>query len=429
MLLLNKVFRYPAKSQPEIKIINGLPNFYHWTHTPGVSGQPQLTSGINLMRKVSTPSGQRRPAILIRSSPYLYGTKSTPWQDRYDLDKGRVRYFGDAKREHMPDPLKPKGNKALLDLRDEHQSPDREVRENSAPLIFFVCPRQGQAKFSGIGVIESAERISQVDANQQPFTNYVFECSILDLKDEGETLNWEWLRERSDKTRLDNETTTYAPEAWKQWVRNGSSALSNVRRNVAKFDISPKQDQLPKPGTYEEKILKQIYDFYSQHGNSYKKRFEALAEIITEYIISEDGNGTYQRGWVTRGSGDQGIDFIGRLDIGNGFGSTSLIVLGQGKCEKIGKATNAVHIARTVARLRRGWLGSYVTTSFFTDNTQREVIDDKYPILLIPGLKVAETIRAITLRDGVSVDEYLKRIDEEYESRLQDREPEQVLSI
>ncbi|MAK54093.1 MAG: restriction endonuclease, partial [Acidimicrobiaceae bacterium] len=64
-----------------------------------------------------------------------------------------------------------------------------------------------------------------------------------------------------------------------------------------------------------------------------------------------------------------------------------------------------------------------------TDNTQREVIDDKYPILLIPGLKVAETIRAITLRDGISVDEFLKRIDKEYESRLQDREPEQVLSM
>ena len=43
-------------------------------------------------------------------------------------------------------------------------------------------------------------------------------------------------------------------------------------------------------------------------------------------------------------------------------------------------ATNGKDIARTVARLKRGWIGIYITTGYFSEPVQREVIEDKYPL-------------------------------------------------
>jgi hypothetical protein len=86
-------------------------------------------------------------------------------------------------------------------------------------------------------------------------------------------------------------------------------------------------------------------------------------------------------------------------------------------------------IARTVARLRRGWLGCYVTTATFSPSTQQEVIEDRYPLVLIPGAKVAEAVRTLALRDGLTVSELLKRVDDSYIDRLRDRDPEQVLVL
>ena len=78
--------------------------------------------------------------------------------------------------------------------------------------------------------------------------------------------------------------------------------------------------------------------------------------------------------------------------MGHGFSRTPLVVLGQAKCVTVGGQTNARDLARTVARLRRGWLGVFVTTGVVTERAQREVYDDRYPLLLITGVQVAETI-------------------------------------
>ena len=47
---------------------------------------------------------------------------------------------------------------------------------------------------------------------------------------------------------------------------------------------------------------------------------------------------------------DNGIDFVGRLDVGDGREVAKLVVLGQAKCERTDAPTNGVHLARTVAR-------------------------------------------------------------------------------
>jgi len=72
-----------------------------------------------------------------------------------------------------------------------------------------------------------------------------------------------------------------------------------------------------------------------------------------------------------------------------------------------------------VARLRRGWIGAYVTTSFFTEVAQREMVADEYPLVLVPGRAVAEGVEK--LRDNLGIDtveELLDWADEAYERML-----------
>jgi hypothetical protein len=127
-------------------------------------------------------------------------------------------------------------------------------------------------------------------------------------------------------------------------------------------------------------------------------------------------------------SSDGGADFIGRLDIGSRFGKTKLVVLGQAKCESLKTPTGGNHIARTVARLKRGWIGAYVTTSYFSEAVQREIIEDQYPILLINGKRIAEVVHRIIHDDGyTTLEALLDELDEQYIDRIHNRRPEEIL--
>jgi len=426
VLRFNELLRYTDEQFPELESIDGFANFWFLTHTDDGLPQARLRAGISQMKKVKSGSVDRRPAVMIRSSPYKAGTSATPWHDSFDMDRGRVRYFGDAKFKDMPSP-EVRGNKILRSLFDQSNSPDRAVRANTAPLLFFLAPRQGFVEFRGIGLIEQVELVSQVDEKGRAFSNYAFDCALVDLAPEGEELDWDWISGRKNPGLTDEEALELAPQKWRKWVAEGKDSLSSVRRNVARAKVFDKEDQLPPPDSEERKVLDKIYNFYST-SNDRKKRFEALAEVVTEFVISES-HGRYKRGWVTRGSGDHGIDFVGRLDVGSGFSTTSLVVLGQAKCEKPDSSTSGEAIARTVARLRRGWIGCYVTTGTFSKANQQEVIEDRYPLILVSGAKVAEAVKRMAVLNGTSVDEFLQKVDSTYGDRLRDRDPEQVLDL
>lgn len=119
---------------------------------------------------------------------------------------------------------------------------------------------------------------------------------------------------------------------------------------------------------------------------------------------------------------------MGRLDVGSGFSKVKQVVFGQAKCELPTSTTSGKDVARTAARLRRGWIGAYVTLGAFSESVQREVIDDEYPILLVPGERVArELITAATESGRGGLEEYLRSVDNEYDRAVIDRRPEEIL--
>jgi hypothetical protein len=423
---IGQLLRYGRPKDPRPPTVDGLPNFWHLTDCPGRS-QAQLERGINVIARTDAQGSQRVPAILLSSSPHKVGSAATPWQDHLEPDAGLARYFGDHKPSHAHLPDASPGNRAMLGAWERHSSIQRATRLQAEPLVLFrrvayAGRQKGFVEFEGIGIIERVELLTQLDVRTGlPFANYAFDILILDLSKEGEELSWEWICQRRDPAMSDEDCLGTAPSSWQEWVQEGDAARVRLRRSVARLAVASKGVQVPTAGTPEDNVLKEVVAFYSER----KHRFEALAELLAARVLAGAGT-TYRLGWITQRGHDFGIDFVGRLDIGSGFARTSLVVLGQAKCEQ--SATSARDIARTIARLQRGWLGCYVTTSYFSSSVQQEVLEDKYPIALIHGRRVGEETRNLAFERGApSVNDLLKSIDSEYQSRLAQRRPEEVL--
>lgn len=52
-------------------------------------------------------------------------------------------------------------------------------------------------QFEGYGVIERVELVSQWDSKRRlPFSNHVFDCAVLSMKEENEEFDWTWINKR-----------------------------------------------------------------------------------------------------------------------------------------------------------------------------------------------------------------------------------------
>jgi Restriction endonuclease AspBHI N-terminal/Restriction endonuclease len=423
---MGQTLRYSSSKDPGPPMVDGLANFWHETIAPDGT-RTQLEAGISPIGMVRAVDGRRTPAILLRSSPHKAGSEVTPWQDLFDPNHGHIRYYGDSKpTSQVPAEASP-GNKALLEAFALHAAGTATERAGAAPLLCFrgvpvAGAAKGHVQFCGVGVLWRAERVAQWDAKTaRSFANYRFDIVVLSLAAEDEQLDWAWINRRRDPGAATADCLQLAPQAWRDWVRGGAAALPRLRRSLARLRTVGQAAQLPVAGSREAAALQQVLAFYAGR----KHRFEALAELVAERVLRGQG-ADYRPGWLTPASSDGGADFVGRLDVGDGFARAPLVVLGQAKCE-LG-ATSGLHLARTVARLRRGWLGVFVTTGFFSLPAQREALDDQYPLVLIHGLRVAEEVLRLAFeRHGADVTALLEAVDATYQDRLQLRRPEEIL--
>jgi hypothetical protein len=432
LLQVGKIYRSSDKViDHQVEIVDGHPNYYAATHTHGTT-KATIVKGINTLQAVKMPLKKERiPAIVIVSSSKKSGTESTPWENYIDEDNGYVRYHGDnSSSEQSPEDSQ--GNYRLLEQFKMHKSDDRSERTKAAPIIIFERIKPGYLIFQGFGVITNAERVMQkLPGSATAFANYAFEIVVLKLDESNDRFDWKWISKRRDTSSSDEQSLDDAPASWREWVKLGTSSLTSLRRRISKTRIVVKKAQLPEESSAERRDLKTIYDFYTDSKN--KHGFERLAEKIAGRVFNGNGNG-YTYGWITKASGDGGTDFVGRLDVGDGFSKLRIVVLGQAKCEKIDVPTNGNHIARLAARLRRGWVGVYVTTSFFSEAVQQEVIEDRCPIMMINGMRVAQETRKMAKETGMEILDYLKQIEDEYKNKsdslsLRHLDPEQVLFI
>ncbi len=424
-LALHEIYRTPQRDR-DMPISKGLRNLY--VVTGGRDREIPLGRGINSMahnRGVGVT-----PAVVISSSPWKAGTDATPWHDVFDVQSGRVRYFGDAKVGSSRSAESELGNAALLAEYTYHRGSTPQDRMRSTPLIVFRAVRRdgadkGYREFCGLGIIERVERVVQWDdASSRSFSNYAYDISLLDLSRENELFDWHWINQRAEAGA--EEAMPFAPDSWKKWVDDGDRVLPKIRHRAPVAAASRKSAQLPPAGSRDAKVLQQIYGAFVTN----KHAFESLASKVVGRILKGSGS-DYINGWITKASGDNGIDFVSRLDVGNGSATVKLVVLGQAKCTKpSGAPISAGDLARVVARLRRGYLGAYVTTATYSEPAQIELRTDEYPLLLVNGAILAAEVRQLAAEaHGGDVDKLLGDILLHHDSAILNRRPEQILDI
>lgn len=427
---LTAVYRYARGSSAQAAEVDGYPNFHHLT--AAVDGtRVLLESGINLIRSVTAVDGSRRPAIVLRSSPWKAGHETTPWHDSFDLDHGYVRYYGDHKASIRKPLGSTRGNGGIRDAWPLHRGTTPQERLMAPPILLFRAVRvsgaiKGYVEFCGVAVLERLEHIVQHDsASGRSFANYVFDLALLDLSRESENVDWRWIDDRRDPAVATENSLRCAPHSWRRWVSEGQPILAKVRRRVASIGIKSTAEQQPAPNSPEHQVLQRIYRFY----DGQKHVFELLAAKVAGNVLRGRG-AIYHEGWLTRGSGDGGTDFVGRLDVGSERATAALVVLGQAKCVTLSTSISAGQIARVVARLRRGWLGVYVTTGVYSRAAQEEMIDDQYPVILIDGLRLAEEVRRMAIEGHAGdVEALLSDASSGYHDAVTARRPEEVLSL
>ena len=156
-----------------------------------------------------------------------------------------------------------------------------------------------------------------------------------------------------------------------------------------------------------KKIINELLNLHYPDPKKDGLRFEAMASFITVLYFKTQ---KYYRGWITAGSGDRGVDFVGRLDVGDDdFSKTSIIVLGQSKRYK--NSISGEKLTRVASRMTRGYIGVVVTLNTFTSQAQKEIRDDKLPIILINGKKVSELLLTHINKSGKTLKEIVLEQD------------------
>lgn len=423
------IFRY-SKGASHLDIeIDLHPNYHHFTGTPGLP-RLLLESGINPSAHVDGPDARRRPVISLRSTPRTAGNESNPWHDAFDLDHGHVRYYGDHKATTVGLPGATPGNRALLDEWRLHAGTTVAERRLAAPLLMYRSAavqvggrrvHQGYVEFAGLGVIERLEYVVQRDAKSgRSFPNLLLDIAVLELPND--SLDMRFIDDRRDPTLSAAASLRNAPPSWRRWVRDGRLAVPQVRRRVLAARVLTAAQQLPET-TEDKQLLQKLHAFFDGR----KHAFELLASHVAASVLGDAG-GRYRAGWITRAGGDGGMDFVGRLDVGTPDNNTPLVVLGQAKCIKPSSSVSPDEVARLVARLRRGWVGVFVTTGAFSKQAQVEIIDDQYPVVLVAGQALVTHVQRIAAAqsDG-DIDALLDQVAAEYDSQVVYRRPEEVL--
>lgn len=382
MLQVGETVRYARTSSLEA-LYEGYLNFHHLTRSPREADKRIiLESGINAVAPLTAVDGIRRPAIVIRSSPWKAGTEDTPWHDEFDLDHGHIRYFGDHKVTTLGPVGATRGNRALMEAWRLHTSISSEERASAPPLLVFAARpeyvagrriEKGYLDFAGVCVIERLEFIVQRDPRTgHSFPNLVVDLVVLKL-DENDEVDWDWINDRRNAECTSLESLRHAPASWQTWVKRGRVSIPSLRRRVMSSRVLTNTAQLPAMGSPEDKVLEAIYHFFDGR----KHAFELLASRVAAWVLDAQG-GAYSEQWLTRSGGDGGLDFVGRLDVGKGVGASPLVVLGQAKCIRPDSSISPDQVARLVARLRRGWVGVFVTTGVFSQQAQVEIVDDAF---------------------------------------------------
>lgn len=184
----------------------------------------------------------RVPAYVVLVTTHISADYSNPWDDVIDERAGVVHYWGDAKfsdRHRLCEQFA--GNRCLCRVYDEILTGERA---HVPPILHFQRPKSGRLIFTGLCSLEIAQ-LTWFEDGGKPIRNYRYQLAILDE----EFVDTQWLKLRMNARSI-AELNDAGPAVWKAYV-----AGLTKRRQVWRSQILGREQQLPVPGSDDEKVL------------------------------------------------------------------------------------------------------------------------------------------------------------------------------
>jgi Restriction endonuclease AspBHI N-terminal/Restriction endonuclease len=372
---------------------NPADQFLGWINLPG-SGMRNM-GGIRALRFVDV-SEAAPAAIVLVTDERSAGSASNPWDDLVDIPHGRIVYWGDAKFDPKRTVDDFPGNRALRDAFNHVL--DSQV-PTVPPILHFSKRITGMLRFNGLCVLDRLE-LTWFEDHGRPVRNYRAHLTILDE----EFVDVTWLHSRmtaSSKGQLGG----VGPRAWRRYQ---DGVIDRLR--VWAPLIRTASSQLPTAGSADASLLSQLV-------NLTPTGFEAAVVSIFRELDEVRHNITR-----TRPTGDGGFDFVGSFTLPPPI-QYEIPFLGEAKRYARTTAVGPKDVSRLVARLTRGQYGIFVTTSYFTKQTQEEVLEDRYPTTLVAGADLVRIMREMRIARGSEISaSWLRSVQDELEGT-----PEAVL--
>lgn len=307
-----------------------------------------------------------------------------PWEDIVDFSSGTIFYWGDAKFDECKSYSDFRGNKNL-------QKVFNCVLENRLqqvpPILHFSKVASGVVKFNGLCVLKNLE-LTWFQDKGNPVKNYRAELTILDC----EKVELDWLHARVQCSEWQS-IHIKSPEIWQDYLKGNARKLDLWSKRIL-----DKNEQLPPEGSQEAELLNRLHQLNPTE-------FEAI--VVELFRNLPHVNHKIVR---TRPTSDGGFDFYGQFSIPYPV-KYEIQFLGEVKKYARDTSVQPKHVSRLVARLNRGQFGIFVTTSYYTKQTQREVLEDGYPIRLFSGNDIVNVLLELRLvENGAIREDWLKVI-------------------
>ncbi len=248
---------------------------------------------------------------------------------------------------------------------DLHASDRHSDRLKAAPLLFFMN-HGGEdgalSEFLGFGLIKQAHRVTQLHKGRPSATTRSIACCCVGQRTHKERNCWTSL----------GLTLGVIPQSRLRMLRGSRRLLggrglraacsgSNLDRFVdLLFEAKSghRAIKCPPEDSHRGRVLKEIL-------RSIRGQLQAwipgAAALATQHEITVPGL-AYMEGWITPVGPDGGVDFVQRLEPGEGVwineAGRPRASQGRKPWPLAGNGVSAEELARVVARLRRGSIGA-----------------------------------------------------------------------
>ncbi|OZM56706.1 hypothetical protein CIB95_10820 [Lottiidibacillus patelloidae] len=183
-------------------------------------------------------------------------------------------------------------------------------------------------------------------------------------------------------------------------IINNTSNSENVDTytDVFQYRLKSKCAQLPEVDSNEETILNELLQLK-------KVDFQQVVTALfyemkeTKYAINKIGP-----------AGANGFSFYGSLEVGSQL-SYAINFVGEARQAKVDEPIDAKHVCRVLSMLNGGEYGFYITTSFYTESAQIEVLKERNSLKIIDGKQLVHLFKELNLARENKINElWLKRV-------------------